>query len=78
MPSDPTQTTDRLADFARECGVQITSCGLEWGGRFGYKTVSAPNVEIRGYRTERAARLGWLQDEFGSHVGQVVRRRLRL
>lgn len=61
-----------MKDFATDAGVTIIRCDKEWGGTYGYKDADHPNSTICGFRTEKAAYLGWANDTFGKHAAAAL------
>lgn len=66
-----------LEDFAKLAGVEVISCGPEWGGRFAYRMKDHPNSTYCGYRTINAAYKAWLVDSFGGSLSKTVLRLLK-
>lgn len=58
------------------CGVTIIRCDKEWGGTYGYKEVDYPNWQYNGFKTEKSAYLGWLEEKFGKDTSKALQKLL--
>ena len=54
----------------------LVRCDESWGGTYGWTTVGS-NAHICGYKTEDAAREGFILDAAGSKLGAVMLKLLR-
>lgn len=61
-----------LEELAKECGVEVSECDREWGGRYAYS--DQPNVRYCGYRTRKAALKGWFRHSVQGKLGEVLLR----
>lgn len=66
-----------LIEFAKAAGVTIVRCEKEWGGTYGYTEVDSSNCHINGFRTEKTAYIGWLEDKFGKNTSKAVLKLLK-
>jgi hypothetical protein len=61
-----------LEEFASQSGLTVVRCDREWGGTYGYKLADYPNMQINGFRTEKAALLGWMKGTFGERTAKAL------
>jgi hypothetical protein len=66
-----------LEEFAKKCGVVIMECDHLWGGTFGWSTKEHPNCAELGFKTEKAAYKGWMQQTFGDAAAKEVMKLLK-
>lgn len=66
-----------LEQFAKEAGVEIATCGPEWGGRIAYKTADAPSCSVCGFRTVNSAYRHWAESTFGERAATALLKLLR-
>lgn len=66
-----------LEEFAKKCGVVIVKCDQLWGGTFGWSTKDRPNCSELGFKTEKAAYKGWMQQTFGDAAAKEVMKLLK-
>jgi hypothetical protein len=63
-----------LEEFAKDAGcvVQLNAHPEGWNGKWEYYTVSHPHCFFCGYKTEKAAYLGFMHDTFGETATKAI------
>ena len=66
-----------IKEFATEFGVVIGRCSGDWGGTFSYHLTDSPHVVFNGYKTERKAYEGWLEETFDKRGKKAIMKLIR-
>lgn len=66
-----------LIKFAKMSGVTIIRCDKEYGGTYGYIERNYPSCSTCGYKTEKTAYKGWLEDTFGKDTAKALTKLLK-
>lgn len=66
-----------LADFAKSAGITLEACGPEWGGRWAFRDIDAPNCRWCGHRTEQSALQRALEEKFGKAGFKAIKKLLK-
>lgn len=63
-----------LEDFAKDAGcvVQVNENPKGWGGKWEYYSVDHPHCFFCGYKTEKAAYMGFMRDTFGDTATKAI------